>query len=420
MSDSWTEHYARFERPVPTWYTDAKLGIFIHWGAYSVPAWAEPIGPLGAFDDEHWFAHNPYAEWYANTIRLDGPAAAHHRETYGDLHYDGFLDLWHAERFDADDLLDLIASTGAGYVVPTTKHHDGIALWDAPRTGDRNTVRRGPRRDLIDEIATAARAHGVRFGVYYSGGLDWHAADAPPITSDVHAGRPVDRAYADLAFDHVADLIERYRPDVLWNDIEWPDAGKHPGPKGLPELFDRFYAAAPDGVVNDRWGTTHRDVRTSEYEAGRDHETGAWENTRGIGFSFGFNRLEADAEYLDGPALVRHFVDVVSRGGNLLLNIGPEADGTVPAPQRRALEALAAFRDAHGDAVFGSRPVPPELASPSDDPWVRWTATADALHAFVDADAGELPLEVDGRVVERPEPSGPPVDGLRRFTIDRR
>jgi alpha-L-fucosidase len=160
------EHYRQFEHPTPAWFQDAKLGIFVHWGVYSVPAWAEPTGALGTIDDVEWFKHNPYAEWYYNTMRIEGsPAHQHHQEVYGGADYDDFLDRWKAESFDADAVMDLVASTGARYFVPTSKHHDGIALWDAPGTGDRNTVRRGPERDLIGEFRDAAERKGVRFGV---------------------------------------------------------------------------------------------------------------------------------------------------------------------------------------------------------------------------------------------------------------
>ena len=112
--------------------------------------------------------HNAYAEWYFNTIRIDGsPAQAHHRSTYGMLPYDAFLDMWRAERFDPDGWADLFARAGADLVIPTTKHHDGITLWDAPGTYGRNTVVRGPRRDLVGEIAQAVRSRGMRFGAYY-------------------------------------------------------------------------------------------------------------------------------------------------------------------------------------------------------------------------------------------------------------
>ncbi|MEV6493363.1 alpha-L-fucosidase, partial [Actinoplanes sp. NPDC051633] len=148
------ELYQRFDRPTPQWFAEAGLGIFIHWGAYSVPAWAEPIGELGTIEKSYWFAHNPYAEWYYNTIRIDGsPSQQHHREVYGGAPYDDFLDAWSADAFDPADMAALFRRCGAGFVVPTTKHHDGIALWDAPGTNGRNTVHRGPRRDLIGEIA---------------------------------------------------------------------------------------------------------------------------------------------------------------------------------------------------------------------------------------------------------------------------
>lgn len=122
---------------LPDWFRDAPLGIFIHWGAYSVPAWAEPTAELGAVEsDLGWFAHNPYAEWYFNTIRIEGsPAAEHHQEVHGGAPYDDFLDQWVPTEFDPAAWADLFRRAGADYVVPTTKHHDGITLWDAPGTG---------------------------------------------------------------------------------------------------------------------------------------------------------------------------------------------------------------------------------------------------------------------------------------------
>jgi alpha-L-fucosidase len=407
--------YRQFARETPAWFRDAKLGVFVHWGPYSVPAWAEPFGVFGSVEDEEeWFRRNPYAEWYANTIRIDGsPARRHHQETYGGADYDTFLDAWRAEAFDADAVMDLVAATGARYFVPTTKHHDGVTLWDAPGTGDRNTVRRGPGRDLVGEFREAAARRGIRFGVYYSGGLDWHFAPAPPLVRHIDDSvRPQDRAYADYAFDHVADLIERYRPDLLWGDIEYPDAGKAEGGKSLVELFRRFYATRPDGVVNDRWGETHWDFRTSEYAHDRASEgDGAWENCRGVGFSFGHNRLEDESHSLSGPEAIRHFLDVVSRGGNLLLNIGLTASGEVPPVQRSTLEALGVWNRVHADAVFASRPLDATVARPRDEPWVRWTCTDGHAHAFVDAPAGtRVTLDADGDALDLCAATGAPAE----------
>ena len=399
------ELYSRFEHEAPQWFHDAKLGIFVHWGPYSVPAWAEPSGELGTIEPKEWFAHNPYAEWYANTIRIEGsPAHEHQRTAFGGADYYDFLDSWDAARFDPDDLVALFKRAGARYLVPVTKHHDGVTLWDAPGDSDLSTVRRGPRRDLVAEWAEAARAAGVRFGAYYSGGLDWSRSELPPIEGvDATGGlaRPSDPEYARYAFDQVIDLIDRYQPEVLWGDIDWPDAGKPDGPFSLVAMFDHYYSRVPDGVVNDRWGLTHWDFVTSEYQQGREHEQAAvWENCRGIGFSFGYNAREDESVYLDGPGVVRHFVDVVSRGGNLLLNVGPKADGTLPEIQRRTLDGLADWNEVNGDAVFGSRVVDSAVASPSDEPWVRWTRTGDRVNAIVDA-VGPVVLSIRPDAVDQ-------------------
>jgi len=380
--------WERLRRPVPAWFPDAKFGIFVHWGAYSVPAWAEPVGELGAVDEQTWFAHNPYAEWYWNTVRVDGsPARAHHREVYGDAPYDDFLDAWDACDFDPAEWAELFARAGARYVIPTTKHHDGIALWDAPGTGDRNTVHRGPKRDLVREIATAARNCGLRFGVYYSGGLDWSVSNLPAITTSkgVRTVRPTDAAYNAYAYLHVRDLVDRFEPDVLWNDIEWPDAGKHALPFGLFQLLQHYYRTVPEGVVNDRWGTGYYDFATSEYQAHLEAEKApVWQNCRGIGLSFGYNQVEDASHTLSGPDLVRHFVDVVSRGGSLLLNVGPTARGTIPELQRDRLEHLGAWMRRAGEAIYGTRPVEHGTAQASATPWARWTQKGRRVWAIVE------------------------------------
>ena len=319
---------------LPDWFRDAPLGIFIHWGPYSVPAWAEPTAELGAVpDDAGWFAHNPYAEWYFNTIRVEGsPAAEHHREVHGDAPYDVFLDQWDTSDFDPAAWADLFRRAGADYVVPTTKHHDGVTLWDAPGTGDRNTVHRGPQRDLVGEIATAVTEAGMRFGVYYSGGLDWHVRPTEPLVSgeDVHdLKRPRDDEYGKYCASHVRDLIDRYSPDVFWNDIGWPDENFHFEEGGLGQLLEHFYTARPEGLINDRFAGAHQDFVTTEYQAGEIPEGQAWENCRGVGLSFGYNQVEGAEQYMSGARAVRHVVDAVSKGGRVLLNVGPRADGSL-------------------------------------------------------------------------------------------
>jgi alpha-L-fucosidase len=148
--------------------------------------------------------------------------------------------------------------------------------------------------------------------------------------------------------------------------------------------FEKFYVAAPDGVVDDRWGETHWDFRTSEYQHGSSLEgSEMWEHTRGVGYSFGYNQLEDESQSLNGTEAITHFVDVVSRGGNLLLNVGLMADGTVPPVQRKTLTELAAWKAVNGSSVFGSVPLSMDSAKPSDAPWVRWTRTDDEAHASI-------------------------------------
>lgn len=390
--------WSQFDRPTPRWFAEAKFGIFIHWGAYSVPAWAEPIGAAGTVPESEWFAHNAYAEWYWNTIRIPGSsAAAHHALAYKNAPYDNFLDAWHAEAFDPSEWARLFRSAGADYVVPTTKHHDGIALWDAPGTGERNAVRRGPKRDLVGAIAEAVRAEGMRFGVYYSGGLDWFVTPGlPPVTTqaEVRSLRPRDAAYHYYALTHLRDLIARYQPDVLWNDIEWPDVGKRSGPDGLAEMFREFYARNPDGVVNDRWGVPHSDFRTSEYSAELDSESAkVWENTRGIGLSFGVNSVELPQHALTPSLLARHWADVVSRGGRLLLNVGPTSAGQIPALQRTTLEAFGAWKRPLAD--YAARTNRATEASPQEHGWRCDWHTPDETLLFL-GDSARYPLDVPG------------------------
>ena len=218
------------------------------------------------------------------------------------------------------------------------------------------------------------------------------------------------------------DLIERYQPDVFWNDINWPDAGKRTGAWSLHELLADFYAGNPDGVVNDRWGDTHWDYRTSEYEATAENESeSAWENCRGIGFSFGYNQAEDERQILSGRQLACHLTDVVSRGGRLLLNVGPTAEGEIPDIQQVSLRSLGRWMAQLRDVITAAQPVPQTVAQPTDDPWVRWLETPEHLVAVVDR-AGETTLNyrhdrVSGEAAELIGASGSVVASTGSCTV---
>ncbi len=379
MQTDASERFSFSDRPCPAWYSAAGFGIFVHWGVFSVPAFAprgQAIHDLMRTHYDDMNAHIPYAEWYENALRLPGSATqAHHRANYGARDYIAFRTDFEAAAlsFDADAWADLFAKAGARYVVFVTKHHDGYCLWP---TGVGNPWRPGwsSARDFTGELAQAVRARGMRFGLYYSGGLDWTARPEPIANlGDMFACVPVESAYADYASAQMRELIVRYKPDVLWNDIAWPRKAD------LPTLFAAYYSAVPEGVVNDRWfvedalfaalrdpaarasfnaavkarianvdgpqenpAPLHCDFRTVEYGIGAIPADKMWEACRGLGLAFGFNRNERPEDYLTGDGLIALYDEVRAARGNLLINVGPMADGRIPDEQRQPLLAIGA------------------------------------------------------------------------------
>jgi len=404
----------------PAWFEDAKLGIFIHWGLFSVPAFAPRSGPIDAltrtrFDDA--IAHTPYAEWYWNSIKIPGsPAAQWHLRTYGPAgRYEDFRAAFTegVTRWDPDAWADLFAAAGARYVVMDTKHHDGFLLWPSqtrnPRRADWCLT-----RDVIGELAAAVRARGMKFGVYYSGGLDWTFEPAPIRNiGEMAASIPSDLAYRAYVDAHYRELIARYQPSVLWNDIAYP-----PGPPLWPLIAD-YYNAVPDGVINDRWlqaglvnrllrwrlprlafnalarrqmqsgapfippRPRHCDFRTPEYASFPDIRQQKWEATRGIGHSFGYNRNEMEEDRISSDELIRSFIDGVAKNGNLLLNVGPMADGTIPEEQSQRLRTLGAWLAVSGEAIYGTRPWTHAVGETAEGLAVRFTAKPGVLYALV-------------------------------------
>ena len=379
------------ERPVPSWFADAKLGIFVHWGPYSVPAWARTGVSMLELAKEGWdkaFASNPYAEWYWNTLAFPESATrAHHEAVYGpDFTYERFAEIFRAATRDwsPDPWAQLFARAGARYVVLTTKHHDGFLLWPSahrsPRMRDWQS-----ERDLVGDLTRSVRAAGMRMGLYYSGGIDWPFEGRPVRDiAGLMKAIPQSPEYARYADAHWRELIERYQPSVLWNDIGYPKAAEP------LRLMADYYARVPDGVVNNRFTTfgyeaseRHHDFTTPEYAVLADAIPSKWEACRGVGNSFGWNRAETAADLLSVEQLVHLFVDIVAKNGNLLLNVGPTGDGSIPWSQAERLLGLGGWLDVSGEAIFGTRPWLRASASTSDGQEVRFTRKADAVYAIV-------------------------------------
>lgn len=229
--------------------------------------------------------------------------------------------------------------------------------------------------------------------MYFSGALDWHVSDFPPIESDtdLFRFRRNDAWFARYAAAQLEELVERFAPDLLWNDIEWPDGGKGHEDYALAALLQRYFDRVPHGVVNDRWGVPYHGFLTREYMDIRGIQPEVWESTRGLGFSFGYNAAETPEHTLAGNALVRLLVDVVAGNGNLLINVGPRADGTIPELQHESMRTLGRWLAANGEAVYGTRPW--LRASEQHGAPVRYTSADGAVfvHAL-EPSIGELRL----------------------------
>jgi alpha-L-fucosidase len=388
------------ERPLPAWFDDAKFGIFVHWTAATVPAYA-PVGP-SPFDlpPEKAFSHTPYVEWYQNSLAIEGsPVQEWHREHYGDLPYDAFVEqfLQRLEGWSPDPWADLFAAAGARYVVFVTKHHDGVLLWPSAHRNPHKDHWHS-ERDVVGELATAVRERGMRFGTYYSGGLDWTFGGTPMRDfRELLAAIPQGKDYLDYADAQWRELVERYEPSVLWNDIGYPAAAD------LPALFEHYYERVPDGVVNNRFdflgqtsGTVHADFLTPEYNTEAPPGGRKWESTRGMGTSFGYNRTETDDDHLATDELVHLLADVVARGGNLLLNVGPTSDGAIPWVQARRLLGLGWWLRTNGPAIYGSRPWERPEATTADGIPVRFTQAGDALYAILLGQPPSRSIEIPG------------------------
>ncbi|HLH37296.1 MAG TPA: alpha-L-fucosidase [Alloacidobacterium sp.] len=344
------------KHPLPQWYDDAKLGIFIHWGLYSVPGWATLQHPEHDFGNKDYLKYNPYAEWYYNTMRIGGsPTEAYHREHYGaDYNYYNFAPIFDQEsqKWNPDQWAKIFRDAGAKYVVLTTKHHEGFTLW--PSSTPNPTLpadRQHATRDIVGELTKAVQAQGMRMGLYYSGGYDWTFVPGPiRVPADGPKVAPQSQAYGDYAFAQIHELITRYKPAVLWNDITWPKTGRP-----LQVMAD-YYNAIPDGVIDDRFSVPHSDFTSPEYQNVAEIKTKKWEECRGLGRSFGYNRAEGEAETIAPDKLIYMLVDIVSKNGNLLLDVGPEADGTIPPVQMERLRALGAWLHQNGEAIYGTHP----------------------------------------------------------------
>ena len=348
---------------IPEWFKDAKFGIFIHWGVYAVPAYGN--------------------EWYPREMYKEGSDVnKHHVATYGPLTefgYKDFIPMFKAEKFSADQWLSLFEEAGAKYVVPVAEHHDGFSLYHSARN-KWNSVNMGPERDIIGEIKTASEKYGLHFGLsshraenawFFNGGIETPSdvQDSPraelygeclPEPGGQEEYCPQGAGFNEKSkrewLEHTYELVDFYQPELFWFD--WT-VGKHPFKETFYQFMAYYYNNAIDWnkgvVVNTKFGYGDN-IQVFDIERGKSDKSRKfpWQTDTSVGKkSWGY--IEGEAQKSPNQ-IVDDLVDIVSKNGNMLLNIGPRPDGTITEGQQEVLRAIGAWLKVNGEAIYGTRP----------------------------------------------------------------
>ena len=397
---------------LPEWYQDAKFGIFIHWGVYSVPAFG--------------------SEWYPRQMYMEGtPEFTHHVATYGPqskFGYKDFIPMFKAEKFNPADWAEIFRQSGARYVVPVAEHHDGFPMYDCSFT-EWSAAKMGPKRDIIGELAAAVRKQGLHFGAsshrlehwfFMEGGRkfdsdvrdprfeSFYGPAQPRETADGKQNQPSEAHMRDW-LARTTEIVDKYKPDLVWFDwwIEQPVMQPY-----LQKFAAFYYNRAAEwkgnGVaINFKNEAFPSQAAVLDIERGRLDKTRDlfWQTDTSISVkSWGY--IEND-EFRTPDSLVDDLVDIVSKNGCLLLNIGPRSDGTIPQQARNILLAVGGWLKVNGEAIYGTRPWkisgegPTEVvggafkdtaSKPFTGQDIRFTTKGDALYAIALAwpENGEL------------------------------
>ncbi|XP_018566616.1 alpha-L-fucosidase [Anoplophora glabripennis] len=353
------------DRPLPSWYDEAKFGIFIHWGVFSVPSFGS-----------EWF----WSQWKNNNKKYVDYMEKNYAPGFT---YQEFAKDFRAELFDATEWANLFKKSGAKYVVLTSKHHEGYTLWPSNYAYSWNSRDIGPHRDLLGELAEAVRANNLTFGVYHSL-LEWFH---PVYVSDKSSGYTKQEFVDNKIIPEMKELVNTYKPDILWSDGDWeaPDFYWK-----STEFLAWLYNESPvkdTVVVNDRWGVGTPCQHGGFYSCSDRYNPGTlqvhkWENAMTIdAASWGYRREAKLSEYLSTLDLISQLASTVSCGGNLLVNIGPTKDGTIIPIFEERLTQMGQWLEINGEAIYGTSPWTYQNDSVTKGVW--YTKKDSAVYAIV-------------------------------------
>ncbi len=354
---------------VPQWYVDGKFGIFIHWGLYAVPAFAN-----------EWYPRNMYIK--------DSPEYKHHLETYGahtEFGYKDFIPMFKAEKFNPDAWAELFKKSGAKFVMPVAEHHDGFAMYDSD-VSEWTAAKMGPKRDLIGDLAKAVRSKDMVFAVsshraehwwFFDGGMKFPSDVQDPKNASLYGPaqmasaashdsaawkskdwqpRP-NKAFLDDWLIRCCEIVDKYRPQVIWFD--WWIEQKIFEPY-LQKFAAYYYNRGAEwnlGVaINHKYDSFPEGVAVFDIERGQLNHIRPffWQNDTSVSKnSWGYI---SHHEYKPVTWLIQDLVDIVSKNGALLLNIGPKPDGTIPEAEQKMLLEIGKWLDINGEAIYSTRP----------------------------------------------------------------
>ncbi|CAM3501831.1 alpha-L-fucosidase [Zobellia roscoffensis] len=350
----------------PEWFNDSKFGIFIHWGAYAVPAYGS-----------EWYPRQMYMDTATFSAQLKlgqkGPNATylHHKKTFGDqkeFGYKDFIPMFKAEKFDAKEWIDIFKKSGAKYVIPVADHHDGFAMYKS-NTTRWNSVDMGPKRDVLGELFKEGREQGMIMGASSHYAFNWSFYNkkdkfdtTDPEYADLYSPKgkdltePVSEEFKKMWWDRTVDLIDNYQPDILWFDfyLDIPDYKEY-RPKIAAYYYNKGLEWGKEVVINDKnfdheafpEGTVIYDLERGKLPGIRKLP---WQTDTSIGKNSWC--YVTNWESRTANSLVDDLVDIVSKNGNLLLNVGPKADGTIPEDQKEILFQIGDWLNTNGEAIY--------------------------------------------------------------------